>query len=61
MKRVKKKQKQLQEEAQTFKDEVMTLRKRVANLENSKLALIEECNQQLNFLRTGIRIMNGQK
>ncbi|ETO23249.1 copper amine oxidase domain protein, partial [Reticulomyxa filosa] len=55
----KKERKQLQAEVKGYRDEVMVLRKRVSHLENSKLALIEECNRQMNLLRLGIRAMNG--
>jgi len=56
----KKERKQLQVDIKNFKDEISTLRKRVTYLENSKLAMIEECNRQLNVLRTGVRLMHKQ-
>jgi len=60
MKKIKKERKQLQVDIKNFKDEISTLRKRVTYLENSKLAMIEECNRQLNVLRTGVRLMHKQ-
>jgi len=54
----KKERKKLQGDAKNFKDEVVMLRKRVSYLENSKLAMIEECNRQLNILRTGVIMMH---
>jgi len=53
----KKERKKLQGDVKNYKDEVTSLRKRITYLENSKLAMIEECNRQLNLLRTGVIMM----
>jgi len=52
--------KKLLADLKTCRDEVATLRRRMTYLENSKLAMIEECNRQMNLLRAGVRVMNNQ-
>ncbi|ETO24577.1 viral A-type inclusion protein, partial [Reticulomyxa filosa] len=37
---------------------ITALNERIAHLETSKLVMIEECNRQMNLLRTGLRVMN---
>jgi len=56
----KKERKKLQGDLKTSKDEINALKARITYLEASKLQMIEECSRQMNLLRTGVRIMNGQ-
>ncbi|ETO30358.1 hypothetical protein RFI_06764 [Reticulomyxa filosa] len=56
----KKEKKKMLVEIKTVKDENSQLKRKISYLENSKLAMIEECNRQMNLLRIGVRVMNGQ-
>jgi len=50
--------KSLKEELVGLKKTITYLEKTVSDLERSKLVLLEECNRQINLLRTGVSIMN---
>jgi len=53
--------KKLHGENKYYKDELLALKKHLSYLEASKLVLIDECNRQMNILRTGVRMMNQKK
>jgi len=53
--------KKLQGENKDYKEQLLTLKEQLNSLEASKLILIDECNRQLNILRTGVRMMNQKK
>ncbi|ETO23387.1 hypothetical protein RFI_13795 [Reticulomyxa filosa] len=48
----------LEHENKNYQNEITKLHQHIRHLEASKLSMIEECNRQLNFLRTGVRLLN---
>jgi len=61
MKKMKAESNEYKNELTKLKIELVTQKQQITYLENSKLSIIEKCNQQMNLLRTSVYIMNKQQ